>query len=217
MVRLNLGSALPSTSWKYSQSSSGPHSQNHPSWMSLHIGRRPGTCPWHTKMILWVNQPAVEHLCGLWMNKLSPYPVLTIHILVCIPFPGEKRPLPADDLSGEERGQSRVFLREWTQQRNSDVLFASVQPNLVQAALSFSSLCKVKECHAQFVSSMFSFQNKLQGRKWLLKYIYRCILSVFSIAVAILWDFYDTVSYDRQLCTAWIHILTLTSTLIDFI
>lgn len=40
------------------------------------------------------------------------YPVLTVYILICIPFPGEKRPLPADDLSGKEGGESRVFLQK---------------------------------------------------------------------------------------------------------
>ena len=44
------------------------------------------------------------------------YPMLTIHIFICIPFPGEKRPFPADDFSGKERGQSRVFLLGQTQQ-----------------------------------------------------------------------------------------------------
>lgn len=48
-ARLNLGSTLPSTSWKYSPSSSDPHSRNHPSWTTLHTGRRPETCPWHKK------------------------------------------------------------------------------------------------------------------------------------------------------------------------
>lgn len=41
---------LPSTSWKCSRNSSDPHSQSHPSWTSLHTGRRPGTCPSHKDM-----------------------------------------------------------------------------------------------------------------------------------------------------------------------
>lgn len=41
---------LPSTSWKCSLNSSDPHSQSHLSWMSLHTGRRPGTCPSHKEM-----------------------------------------------------------------------------------------------------------------------------------------------------------------------
>lgn len=68
------------------------------------------------------------------MNEQA-YPVLSIHILICIPFPGEKWPLPADDLSSKERGQGWVFLQE---RRNRDILFALVQP----VCVVFSSLCQ---------------------------------------------------------------------------
>lgn len=74
--RLNLGSTLPSTSWKCSQNSSDPHSRNHPSWMSLHTGRRPGTYPSHKEMKMRVKQPAVEHLCWpamIWYGLPSAY------------------------------------------------------------------------------------------------------------------------------------------------
>lgn len=38
--------------------------------------------------------------------------MLTIHVLICVPFPGEKRPFPADDLSGEKCGECWVFLQD---------------------------------------------------------------------------------------------------------
>ncbi len=72
-VWLHLGSTLPSTSWKYSPSSSGPRSQNHPSWTTLHTGRRPETCPCQKKEtgLCRGKQPAVQHLCTSWMHELT--------------------------------------------------------------------------------------------------------------------------------------------------
>jgi len=46
------------------------------------------------------------------VKKVSSYPVLAIHVLICIPLPSKKWPLPADDFSGEERGQRWIFLEE---------------------------------------------------------------------------------------------------------
>lgn len=43
-----LADTLPSTSWKYNQSSSTPHNQSHLSWMFWHTGRRPETSPART-------------------------------------------------------------------------------------------------------------------------------------------------------------------------
>lgn len=59
------GEPLPSTSWKCSQNSSDPHSQNHLSWTSLHTGRRPGTCPSRKDIDeMKVKQTAVVHQCS---------------------------------------------------------------------------------------------------------------------------------------------------------
>lgn len=38
--------------------------------------------------------------------------MLTIHVLICVPFPGEKRSFPADDLSGKKCGECWVFLQD---------------------------------------------------------------------------------------------------------
>lgn len=38
--------------------------------------------------------------------------MLTIHVLICIPFPGEKRPFPADDLASKKCGECWVFLKD---------------------------------------------------------------------------------------------------------
>lgn len=38
--------------------------------------------------------------------------MLTIHVLICVPFPGEKRPFPADDLSSKKCGECWVFLQD---------------------------------------------------------------------------------------------------------
>lgn len=103
-ICIDFGKFLPSTSWKCSLNSLDLRSQNHPSWTSLHTGRRPGTCPLHKDIDeMKVKQPVVMHHWSSVTTNLA-HPVLSIYILICIPFPGEKRPLPADDLSGEERG-----------------------------------------------------------------------------------------------------------------
>lgn len=38
--------------------------------------------------------------------------MLTIHVLICVPFPGEKRPFPANDLSSKKCGECWVFLQD---------------------------------------------------------------------------------------------------------
>lgn len=58
------------------------------------------------------------------MNEHT-YPVLTIHILVCVPLPREKRPLPTDDLSSEERGEGWVLLRDRGDNSDTLILFAT--------------------------------------------------------------------------------------------
>lgn len=42
----------------------------------------------------------------------AAYPVLSVHIFISIPLPGEEGALQADDLSGKECGEGWVFL--WT-------------------------------------------------------------------------------------------------------
>lgn len=39
------------------------------------------------------------------------YPMLTIHILICVPFPGEEWPFPADDFSSKKCGECWIFLQ----------------------------------------------------------------------------------------------------------
>lgn len=69
------------------------------------------------------------------------YPVLAIHVLIRVPFSGEKWPLPADDLSREERGQGRVFLRARANAKSTNivVLFAVAQPTPIHAVFVFFS------------------------------------------------------------------------------
>lgn len=38
--------------------------------------------------------------------------MLSIHILICVPFPGEKWPFPADDFSSKKCGECWVFLKD---------------------------------------------------------------------------------------------------------
>lgn len=54
---------------------------------------------------------AVERL-GVVLKRPEFAPVFPVNFLVGIPFPREKRVLPADDLSVEERCERRVLLRK---------------------------------------------------------------------------------------------------------
>lgn len=134
-----------------------------------------------------VNQPAVEHLCRLWMNKLtqclrstsssaSHFRVRKGRFLLMI---SPAKNVVRVGYSCENECNRKIVMF---------CLLCRSQPDTALSFLLFVSKWKngTENADDKSVSSMFSFHNKLQGKKWVTHADIHCL---FSITVVVLYIF----------------------------